>query len=81
MNELVEKQVIFNEGDILLYAGSDERFEGQTLILKSLEPWELDDISVWKTLDGRQGVFSEDYLSENYKKIGNIHDVDGGDVD
>ena len=71
----------FTEGDILVYGGDDERFEGQTLVLRNIEPWDYSGQEVWNTMDAMQGVFTEEYLEESYKKVGNIHELDGVDSD
>lgn len=73
----------FTEGDILVYSGDDERFDGQTLVLRNIEPWEYygQEEEVWNTMDAMQGVFTEGYLEQSYKKVGNIHELDGVDLD
>ena len=76
----MEKHV-YQEGDILIYVGDDERFEGQTLVLLNIEPWDYGGQEVWNTMDAMQGVFTEEYLEECYKKVGNIHELDGVDSD
>lgn len=70
----MEKHV-YKEGDILIYVGDDERFAGQTLVLDKVEPWEYTGQDVWSVRDTRQGVFTEDYLQQEYAYVGNINDA------
>ena len=76
----MEKHV-YQDGDILIYVGYDERSAGQTLVLDKREPWEYTGQDVWSVRDTRQGVFTEEYLQQEYAYVGNINEVDGVDVD
>lgn len=80
MANIQEDFSIYHEGDILLYKGNDERFEGQTLVLSEVSVWERFGTLLWKTRDAIQGSFTEDYLTENYVLLGNINEMDATDV-
>lgn len=71
---------VYHEGDILVYSGDDERFDGQVLVLRNIEPWDFSGQDVWNTMDAMQGVFTEEYLSEKYTLIGNMNEMDATDV-
>lgn len=80
MEKTTEEFSVYREGDILVYSGDDERFDGQVLVLRNIEPWDFSGQDVWNTMDAMQGVFTEEYLSETYTLIGNMNEMDATDV-